>query len=56
MAYFVEAHYNQTAACHVPAYWTPEGTVQRMPCDTKEEAEKLEEEFSEDWEADFNGQ
>lgn len=48
MAYLVEEHYNPVVAAVIPEYWQPDGAPHKMPCDTREEAEALENEFTEE--------
>ena len=48
MAHLVEKHYSVVAAAMIPEYWQPDGTMFKMPCSTKEEAEELEIELRRD--------
>ena len=45
MARFEKRHYSETCGCMIGDYWTPENTDQVMPCETKEEAESLEQDI-----------
>ena len=46
MAHLVKAHYNAAVEGIIPEYWTPEGTNECLPCETKAEAEEVEKELA----------
>lgn len=48
MAYYVEEHFNQNTNSMILGYWQPDGTVQRIPCATEQEAEEWEGTIHED--------
>lgn len=45
MAYLVEEHYSR--GTRIPQYWQPDNAPNIMPCETKADAEELEQELDE---------